>query len=85
VSTGKYLTGEEGISDGAALIANGFPVSWKVVIAVGCSFPFVRYVCSPYLLQPRAKNNSIVWSTHQVAVGLADPTSSSQSVQVYYR
>lgn len=37
ISSGKYLTSEECVCDGAAVVANGFPVSWNLSSALDSS------------------------------------------------
>lgn len=44
VSTGKYITLEEGIADGASLNASPFPVSWKVKIKSEGDELIIQYV-----------------------------------------
>ncbi|KAI0089353.1 hypothetical protein BDY19DRAFT_945440 [Irpex rosettiformis] len=52
LSSWKYLTVEEGICDGATVVANGFPVSWEI----------------SYVPEGRYRDIHIFWPTQRVAV-----------------
>ncbi|KAI0796421.1 hypothetical protein BC629DRAFT_1505456 [Irpex lacteus] len=43
ISSGKYLTSEECVCDGAAVVANGFPVSWNLSSALDSSDIYIHW------------------------------------------